>query len=558
MIKRFSLVIFFVIFGTVLCQGARLFEYRGVFNMHGEKYARISNYVLLKKGSRVRFEITLRSKVVRGEIVVTRLRLTSDESISYENPQGIREFTVMESGIYEVVTEPVGIVGADELRFLLSVRETEGTELNEDGVVQEDLTAKLGASERDVIGGLSHLVGGKLDETGAGGLPLAGLAEVVERTEEEVAAQEAHGAQEDDPEADYEAIATPAISVEIIDELEDSPEGLPLEHLYLSEELTADSVASDDDYLFGDKSLENLDEEAYKVLKNSLAEEPMEELMPLEQLSELAVFDYEFGFSVLEHELDLYMAWPQDLQWLERDLWLLDGQRRRVLNFTQRGALRRAFGEKGSGDGKFGLPIYLAVRGDNLYISDYTNRSLLIFDYAGEFQQALKTDRNTGLKLSYPGSICFRHDEIWVPDSGSSGILCFDLDHNFLGTFVSSDEAPIVEPIIVRANDSHLFVMQKDGVIRFLNPMGSVESSLNTGCTDVLAFELDPWGGFWICDGEKGLVRRFDFKGNDLAILKAPMGLKENWIPTSVSIRKDGKVAVADAANKMIHIFAVK
>jgi hypothetical protein len=547
MIKKIFLAVLFVIFGVFVCHGARLFEYRGVFNMHGDKFARISNYVLLKKGSRVRFEISLRTRVVKGEIVVTRLRLTSDNSISYENPQGIREFTVMESGIYEVVTEPLGVVGADEVRFLLSVQETEAEELGARAEGSEELASKLGKSEREMIGELSDFVGNKLVGGEAGGLGLAGLAEVVERTEEEHELEQELAAKV----ASYE-------NVDILDELEDVEAGLLSEQMYLSEELTADSVASDDDYLFGNKAVSNLDEVASKVLKNSVAEEPMVELKALESMSEGATFEYEFGFSVLEHEQDIYIAWPQDVQWVERDLWVLDSQRRRILSFTQRGDLRRAFGEKGNEAGGLGLPVYLAVRGDNLYISDYTNRSLLIFNYAGEFQQALKTDRNTGLRLSYPGAICFRHDEMWVPDSGTSGILCFDLEHNFLGTFVSSDEAPIVEPIIVRASDTHLFVMQKNGVIKLLNPMGSVESSLNTGCSDVLAFELDYWGGLWLCDGEKGLVRRFDLKGNTISLLKAPMGLKESWVPTSISIRKDGKVAVADAANKMIHIFGVK
>ncbi len=542
--RRLLLALLFVFMGVFVCHGARLFEYRGVFHLQGSRgdgYNKISNYVLLKKGSRVKFHISLRTNILKGQVLVTRIRLTSDANINYENPKGIEEFTVLESGIYEVVTEPIGVVGTDELRFLLTVKETDEVELEGVG---EEMTPRLDKAEEAVISSISSLVEDREAE-------IEKLGEAVKDLEERVSEAIISETFKD---VGVE-LGDNLLSTEVeVGELTPYPENFN----YLSEELTADSVAADDDYLFGDETVANLDEVASKVLKHSTAAEPVLKVVPRKELHDFSKFIYESSFSVLEHELDFFTAWPQDLAWSGFDLWLLDSQRRRIINFTSSGTLRRAFGQKGTSVGQLGLPVYITVEEDNLYVSDYTNRSLYMFDYAGNLRLALRSDVNTGLKLNNPGSLCFRHGEMWLPDTGTSGILCFDNEHNFLGTFISNAEAPIEEPIIVRADDSYLFVMQKNGHIKVLNPMGTVDKSIDTNCNDVLGFELDHWGKFWLCDGEKGLVKRFDEGGNTLTELDMPENLREKWLPTSISIRADGKVAVSDAANKMIHIFTVK
>jgi hypothetical protein len=220
--------------------------------------------------------------------------------------------------------------------------------------------------------------------------------------------------------------------------------------------------------------------------------------------------------------------------------------------------MQKAFGDKGSKDAQLGLPVAIAILGDMIFVSDYSNHALHLFNDSGLWQRSIKSNKSSGLLLDFPGSICFRHEEMWVPDRGNSGILCFDLNGSFLGTFVSTHEAPIESPISVRADEDSLFVMQKNGIMKIFNPMGTLEASVNTGCKEVSGFEYDFWGGFWICDGVNSVVKRFDQKGRVLLEISSPSGLQEPWIPTSLALRNDGKLAVADAANKMVHIFAVE
>lgn len=491
--KKILTFFFCMMLLAVNCEGARLFEYRGVFPAARDTYAKISNYVLLKKGSLVKFTIQERNERVKGGVIVAKIKLTSDEKVSFENLRGITEFKAPESGIYEITTVPATNI-PEELSFLLSIFET-----------QEDEAA---ASE--------HL----------GGYIKPDYSE--EKTEQvlNIATQ-------------TEEVAAP----ETVEE----------------EELTEDSVAADDDLLFGNPETDVLSGTPEDIFKSGVVLEPVITSKALVELPENAVFVYKNSFSVLESPSDRYLAWPQDVQWGgEGNLWVLDSQKRRLQYFTEKGEMQKAFGEKGTKDGQLGLPVAIAILGDMIFVSDYSNHALHLFNSSGLWQNSIKSDKSAGLFLDFPGSVCFRHEEMWVPDRGNSGILCFDLKGTFLGTFVSTHEAPIESPISVRADEDSLFVMQKNGIMKVFNPMGTLESSVNTACKEVSGFEYDFWGSFWICDGVNSVVKRFDQKGRVLLEISSPSGLPEPWIPTSLALRNDGKLAVADAANKMVHIFAVE
>jgi sugar lactone lactonase YvrE len=280
-----------------------------------------------------------------------------------------------------------------------------------------------------------------------------------------------------------------------------------------------------------------------------------ETIVPIASLSENAAFVIDAGFSILENEADAAVAWPHDLCWDSNGmLWILDSQKRRISSFSRDGKLRTAFGSKGELEGSLGLPVALAVHGDLVYVSDSSMHAIHKFSSNGNFLGMIRSDPAAGLLVDLPGGICFRKEEMWVADRGTSRIMCFNPQGGFLGSFGSTAAAPIQAPISIRADSESLFILEKNGLVKKFSPMGHFDATFQTGCREGLGFDVDPWGGIWVCDAEKFKVFRFSRNGKLLTELSAPPAPRP-WLPTAIAVRADGKVAVTDAQNKMLHIF---
>ncbi len=274
-----------------------------------------------------------------------------------------------------------------------------------------------------------------------------------------------------------------------------------------------------------------------------------------EQLPETAGFAIEKSFILVDNEADSLVSWPQDVVWDENgSLWVLDSQLRRIANYNAAGMLRTSFGTRGDTPGTLGLPVALAQKGENLFVSDTSRHAVHKFNNEGLFVVSILSEPSSGVVIDLPGGICFRKDEMWVADRGTARILCFNQQGGFLGSFGSTAAAPIEAPVSIRADADSLYILEKSGLVKKFSPMGQFDATFQSGSSDGSGLEVDRWGGVWVCDAGKFRVARFSKKGAALTELKAPPAARP-WLPTAVAVRSDGKVAVADAANKMLHIF---
>ena len=276
-----------------------------------------------------------------------------------------------------------------------------------------------------------------------------------------------------------------------------------------------------------------------------------------EQLAESAAFQIEKSFSLVDNEADKLVAWPQDVVWDENgSLWVLDSQLRRIANYNAAGMLRTSFGERGDTPGSLGLPVALAQKNSSLFVSDTSRHAVHKFTTEGLFVVSILSEPGSGINIDLPGGICFRKDEMWVADRGSARILCFNQQGGFLGSFGSTAAAPIEAPVSVRADADSLFILERSGLVKKFSPMGQFDATFQSGSNEGSGLDVDRWGGVWVCDAGKFKVVRFSKKGAALTELAAPPAAKP-WLPTAVAVRSDGKVAVTDAANKMLHIFTL-
>jgi sugar lactone lactonase YvrE len=275
-----------------------------------------------------------------------------------------------------------------------------------------------------------------------------------------------------------------------------------------------------------------------------------------EQLAETTGFAIEKSFSLVADEADSMVSWPQDVVWDENgSLWVLDSQLRRISNYNTGGQMRISFGTRGDSPGSLGLPVALAQKNANLYISDTARHAVHKFTTEGLFVVSILSESASGITIDLPGGICFRKDEMWVADRGGARILCFNQQGGFLGSFGTTTAAPIEAPVSVRADEDALFILERSGLVKKFSPMGQFDATFQSGSSDGSGLEVDRWGGVWVCDAGKFKVVRFSRQGATLTELAAPPAAKP-WLPTAAAVRVDGKVAVTDAANKMLHIFA--
>lgn len=282
----------------------------------------------------------------------------------------------------------------------------------------------------------------------------------------------------------------------------------------------------------------------------------IEEIISRESLDASTTFSLEKSFAVVSEEAEKLNAWPQSVAWGETGgLWVLDSQLFRVSRFNLNGSLVKAFGAKGGADGQFGLPVAIAVKDGKIYVADSTKRGIHILNEDGSFAGAISGDPATAAKIDLPSSVCFRKNEIWVADRAQARILCFNDQGAFLGSFASTAAAPIVAPVSIRADADSLFFLESNGLVKKFSPMGSFDATFQSGCSESTGFDVDPWGGIWVCDPVKFMVHRFSRNGKILTSILPPPGPRP-WVPTSVAVRRDGKVAITDAQNKMVHIFS--
>ena len=275
-----------------------------------------------------------------------------------------------------------------------------------------------------------------------------------------------------------------------------------------------------------------------------------------DQLPDETKFAVEKSFSIIENASDSLVSWPQDVVWDENgSLWVLDSQIRRISNFNAKGQVRISFGSRGDSQGTLGLPVALAQKKSTLFVSDTARHAIHKYTTDGLFVVSIFSGTDAGVAIDLPGGICFRNEEMWVADRGTARILCFNQQGGFLGSFGSTPSAPIASPVSVRADQDSLFILEKNGLVKKFSPMGQFDATFQSGSSDGSGLEVDPWGGVWVCDAGQFRVLRFSRKGATLCELKAPPAPKP-WLPTSVAVRADGKIAVTDAENKMLHIFA--
>lgn len=283
------------------------------------------------------------------------------------------------------------------------------------------------------------------------------------------------------------------------------------------------------------------------------AQETEAVIASIDNLPDSAAFNVIQSFPVYQNDTDRIVAWPHEIVWGSGDnLWVLDSQRKMVVCYSSTGQIVNKFGS--ASQQLLGVPSAIAHEMGSIFVSDAAKRSIFQFDELGNLSGTINSRSDAGQIFEVPGAITFRQSEMWVVERGADRILCFDNRGSFLGSFSSTAEAPFRSPVAIRSDKDGLIILEQSGLVKKFSSMGKFLSTFQTASVEPNGLDVDPWGTIWVCDAAKHEVVRFSAGGSRLSHISAPPGPKP-WIPTSVAVREDGVVAVADAQNKLIHIF---
>ncbi|XP_066298989.1 tripartite motif-containing protein 3-like [Branchiostoma lanceolatum] len=206
------------------------------------------------------------------------------------------------------------------------------------------------------------------------------------------------------------------------------------------------------------------------------------------------------------------------------------------------------FGQKGSQQGQFDMPIDVAVRGDRLYVADTFNKCVQVFDVSGKFCSSFSVDPGpVGLTVQTDGTIVVTSGYEVKKFSPSGELL-----HKFpLGEYCPKPYGLAVQRdgrVVVADPDKHsIFLFEADGtLVKQVGGKGQGEGQFN-----VQAFVcVDKEDNIIVADKDNKRVQVFD-KNLNFQHKFGQMGTQpqDMWGPLGVSADSRGNIVLVNGGD---------
>ena len=540
MIKKFVLIALLLIALTSKCFAG--FEYSGSFAIGDTESAHQSYYILLNEGNRVVFDLKDDSGNLCKEVLVSRIRFSSNELDVKTSSGEIKEFVVPATGIYEVEVSLKNKIDSDLLYTLLVVETEDSKKASNEETESARLNDELEVPNLPL--GSGNEVSNKKPEPESSKALANSSSEEVENTENL------------SPTVIGEALGADSVAIEGNTELSADE---------FSAEGNKNKVGSYSDLVGG---LEQISKNV-EVTEATNNEKEFQEAVAVEAPAEVKKLNYDGkielvkSFEAFDFLAERNKSWVNSLVYDNRgNLWILDGQLNRVSCFDSNGSKIKSFDLIGK-DSALGIPITMTVFKENLLIGDRKNHSVLVFDLEGNLINSITSDRALGLEITNPISIMTRNNEVWVADAGSNRVLCFDDKYKFLGSFGSTDESKIESIAGASTDGQSIYILEEEGNIKKFGPMGNFESAFSTGITFSSQLFIDSSNNLWVVDSDNGSLACFSKEGTlilniDIRSLSNIDESLKSFSPVAISIATNGLIAVSDVSAKQIRIFDLK
>lgn len=532
--KILLLILVLLLSHTPECKAS--FDYSGNFTVNSQQNDNLSYYILLKENTEVSFVLSAKNKELSDSIRVSKVKLTSDDSIQISSDEGIRYYKIPTTGIYEVsvcLNERI----KKDISFDLSVIEKD-TAKNDSNISNQQ-------SEKSDIENTNVFSSKEKEST----------VNVVSEVKEEVNNSATNKFVDDsNEESNLYLIKESNISKSEPTENKNFQEN--------TEDIVAvDKINSDPETIIEKEISKKEIPSNYKSI--TVVEPPVSLEPPLyvNYSGKLKINNY---IDIYEDYTEKNKCWPQALYWDNGDkLWVLDSQLCRIQCFASDGTRLKAFGKKGNGAGELGLPVSLAVNNNTILVGDRLKHCIHVFDHNGNWLGALQSDSKSNFKLVNPISICYKENEILVGDRGLDQITCFDSNYRYKSSLGSSESSKLDSISSIAILKDSIIVLEETGNIKSYSFSGDFLSSFSTNSNIVNSLYIDKNDKIWICDNENCSVKCFSKDGIEIT----KIGIDElnqagetrmAFSPMSITINSQGIIAIADGNSRQIKLLELK
>jgi DNA-binding beta-propeller fold protein YncE len=250
----------------------------------------------------------------------------------------------------------------------------------------------------------------------------------------------------------------------------------------------------------------------------------------------------------------------------DRRVYVVDFGNKRVSVFTHTGQYLFSFEKLGDG-GKLMSPVHLAVKGNEVWVTDRQLRKILIFDLEGKYLRSYET-KNEKLNWS-PLALTFNADgALRVTDVGNTDehrVIYFSTDGSRTAMFGKTAQAnqPNQDPGgflfpngIVVGKTGSVFISDGDNRrIQVFSPAGVFERFVNTsGVPRGLAFDAKQ--RLYVVDALAHDVQVYAADGKKMTQFGTRgFGPGQFNFPNDVAIDQQGRIYITDRENNQVQVW---
>ena len=231
--------------------------------------------------------------------------------------------------------------------------------------------------------------------------------------------------------------------------------------------------------------------------------------------------------------------------------------------FNGNGTHLRSFGKKGDQLGDFECPVGIAFHNNNIIVAEFRNHRVQLFNRQGESLGQFGGEGNLDHQLKTPIGLSIDSDgNIIVVDKGNKLVKIFSDDGQIL--FHIGTEDSFITPFHCIQHDNYLIVSDRgDHCVKvfnreegtFLYKFGK-KGDGDGEFSDPGGLSVNKAGHLMVCDTGNHRIQVFELNGK----LVTKFGTKGSKIgefnrPVSVAVLNDGRVVVSEYLNNRIQVF---
>ncbi len=237
------------------------------------------------------------------------------------------------------------------------------------------------------------------------------------------------------------------------------------------------------------------------------------------------------------------------------NIYVFDGNHKRVIKYDDSGNYVLTFGAVGSGDGQFSYSYGMATDAtDNVYVADTNNHRIQKFDSQGNYLSQFGTFGSGNGELNSPYDLVIRSDgSVLVADIGNNRVQLFDSS----GVYQSQFEVP-ADSLDLDSN-GNIYAVTGNDVQKF-NSSGVYQSqfgSIGSGdgqFSGATGISIDGMGNIFVLDSAR--VQKFNSSGvyqSQFGSIGEGEGMFDN--PRGLAIDSNANIYIADTYNNRIQKF---